>query len=273
MGISVRRLQSSLFRKVCRDVYVAAAVPDSFELRLQVAQLLLPDAAAISGRAAAWVHGVDILASIHDLVEIVDSRHQMPLARGILLPRESPLEAGDIVEVNGLFVTSPLRTAFDLARRLSLTEAVVAVDALWHAGLIEPDELLWYAADHPGWPGLRRLEHAVALADVGAGSPMESRLRMALYEGGLPRPVTQYKVPNGFGGTLAEVDIAYPERELGVEYDGHVHEATRQRTKDLRRHNRLQGADWLVLYYSAADYYTRKHVIIREVTEQWEKRG
>lgn len=273
LGVSARRLQGSLFRRICRDVYVAAHVPDSYELRLQVASLLLPDASAISGQAAAWVHGVDIRASVDDLIEVTDSRHQMPLARGVLLPREAPLWDGDIVEVNGIFVTSPLRTAFDLTRRASLTEAVVAMDAMWAAGLVDPDELLRYAAERPGWPGLRRLEHAASLADRGAGSPMESRLRMLLRDGGLPRPVTQYKVPDGYGGTVAEVDLAFPERELGVEYDGRVHESNRQRVKDLRRDNRLRAVDWTVLYYSAADYYTRRHVILREVTEQWQKRG
>ena len=49
-------------------------------------------------------------------------------------------------------VTTPLRTAYDLARREDLAEAVVAVDAvdaLANRGRFAPDLLLHFAAHYP----------------------------------------------------------------------------------------------------------------------------
>ena len=56
--------------------------------------------------------------------------------------------------LNGLPVTTPLRTLVDLVRLRPRIEAVVALDAMLHRGLLDPDELLAYASRHPGWRGI-----------------------------------------------------------------------------------------------------------------------
>lgn len=78
-------------------------------------------------------------------------------------------EGADVAEALGCRVTSPPRTAWDLARRLSLVEAVVAVDALAHGATFAPAELLV----RRGARRCRRVDRIVALADPRAESPME----------------------------------------------------------------------------------------------------
>jgi hypothetical protein len=90
------------------------------------------------------------------------------------------------------------------------------------ARLVTRAEVAAVAAARAGWPGLAQLRNVLALADPGAGSPMESRLRLVLVSGGLPRPVTQFEVRSG-GVFIARLDLAYPERRLGVEYEGDHH--------------------------------------------------
>ena len=66
-------------------------------------------------------------------------------------------------------------------------------------------------ARSPSLPeALRRSTHL-------AQSPMESRIRVAIEDAGLPVPVLQYQVGPYF------FDMAYPERQLAVEHDGREH--------------------------------------------------
>jgi len=50
-----------------------------------------------------------------------------------LLIREARVPSDERWQIDGAAITSPVRTALDLACRGSLVEAVVAVDALAHA--------------------------------------------------------------------------------------------------------------------------------------------
>jgi hypothetical protein len=272
-GVSYKVLRGTRFRRMFRDLYVAADAPDSERLRLAAVRLILPEGAVVSGRSAAWLLGVDI-ARKDDLLEVTLPRGMTAGTRSVLRPLQAEIPAGDIVVRRGVQLTGPMRTAFDLARRPDRVEAVVAIDAFWHKGTVSPPRLLAYAAAHPGWRGVRRIPGILDLADPGAGSPMESRLRLLLVlDAGLPRPETQIRVVRDDGSTAARLDLGYRPRQLGVEYDGQIHAEGRVRVRDYRRHNELQTLGWLNLRYSGDDYYNHPEVIIREVTEEYHRRG
>jgi very-short-patch-repair endonuclease len=142
------------------------------------------------------------------------------------------------LRVDGVAVTSPLRTAFDLACRGSVVEAVVAVDALAHAFCLRPQDVLRCAYDHPGRRGAARLPEVVRLANALAESPMETRIRVAIVLAGLPMP--QLQVPVG----PYRLDMAYPDLMLGIEYDGREHLDQRRALRDLDRQAYLTAAGW-----------------------------
>ena len=104
---------------------------------------------------------------------------------GLLVHRER-LARGEITPCGGVRVTTPLRTAWDLARRGDLVERVVAVDALARVGGFNPDLLLNFLAHYPGVRGSASVPEVLTLADRRAGSPMETRLRLLLIRSGLP---------------------------------------------------------------------------------------
>lgn len=266
LGVTRSRLRSSLWRPLGRDLFVAADAEDTQDLYVAAAQLVMPRGAVISGFAAARAYGIDIARGVLEPVDITTPGSWVPAHRNLVRPHRAPLPDQDVEEINGVPVTSALRTLYDLARCHDPVEAVVAIDAFWHAGLVTPDELLAFAHDR-GWPDGAKLRAALALADPGAQSPMESRLRMLLTCDELPRPVTQYKIPDGFGGAVADVDIAFPPFPVGAEYDGRVHLDDAVRIRDLRRHNRIRSVGWTVFPYSADDYYHRGHVIRRQVID------
>ncbi|GAA1282427.1 hypothetical protein GCM10009609_53800 [Pseudonocardia aurantiaca] len=141
---------------------------------------------------------------------------------GLLVHRER-LAPGEVREVGGVQVTSPVRTAYDLARRGALVERVVAVDALANRHRFAPDLLLHFAVRYAGARGNDGIAEVLAHADWRAGSPMETRLRMVMVQCGLPRPEAQWVVQDERARSAVWLDLAYPEYLIGVEYEGEGH--------------------------------------------------
>lgn len=163
--------------------------------------------------------------------------------------------------------TCARRTAFDLGRRPPLVEAVVAVDALARVGEFAPRDLIRVGYDHLGAPGSRLLAGAVALASPLSGSPMETRIRLALHHAGLPPPVLQHPV-----GPYA-LDLAYPAALLAVEHDGCEHLTPERARHDLRRQAVLTAAGWTVLRFPARGVLDRPWWVAAEVRRALARRA
>lgn len=239
--VSYRRLRGPRYRRVFPDVYIPAELELDFATRSRAAYVLVEGrGGALAGYSAAVLLGADC-APRNAPAEVVvpGPRHSH---RGLRMTR-ARVDGVDLVEMSGCRVTSPERTAWDLARRLPLVEAVVAVDALAHKRF-DPADLLVRRAKQPGVRGCRRLDEVVALADPRAESPMETRLRLALIDAGLPRPEVQYEILDRDWYLIARVDLAYLDEKLALEYDGAVHLDPRQRARDLRRDNELARHGW-----------------------------
>ena len=181
---------------------------------------------------------------------------------GVLL-RRAALGAADVVQRRRLPVTSPLRTVFDLARRLPLVEAVVAVDLALHAKLVGRDGLSAYTDAHAGARGITRARRVIDLAEADAESPMESRLRMVLVLARLPRPAVQVPLFNDRGDFVGRPDLFYPAQRLGLEYDGGNHRTNLE--DDNRRQNRLLNAGYRLLRFTADDVYNKPRTVVAQV--------
>ncbi|MGY2002114.1 endonuclease domain-containing protein [Blastococcus sp. SYSU DS1024] len=241
-----QQLRGPAWRRLFRDVYVDAAVPDSHRLRARAAASVLLPGAVISGASAATVWGVDLAAATDD-VELTLPPGAHPRRHPGLVVRRASLAAGDVCRRDGALVTTPSATALRLARALAREEAVVAVDRMIAAGVLGLAEVRARAATV-------RQREVCALADGLAESPQETRLRLVMRRGGLPDPVAQHVVRHA-GEFVARVDFAWPELKVAVEYDGAWHGAAGQLAKDRRRLNRLQEAGWRVVFVTAADLH------------------
>lgn len=243
-------------RPWCRlfhDVYVHVDVAVTHAVRCQGVGLFLPSGAAISGGSAAFLHGADVVGQDAPVEITVPPRRWMARQPGLAV-RYSELGTSDLASRHGVRATNPVRTAFDLARRSSLDDAVVAVDALLTNCGLAVDEIAVYANDgRASWHGVGRLAKVLSLAAVGAESPMETRLRLVLARAGLPAPVLQYPVWGGDGTCVARLDLAYVEARLGIEYDGECHWEPRAVRKDLLRQNALRALRWSLLRFTADD--------------------
>ena len=204
--------------------------------------LRLPGGAVVTGRSAAQVWGVR-QGNVDDPVEI-------------LTPTQIRQVTGTVVHVgsigptvtttrNGVAVSKPMHTAWEIARRFPMLEAVPWIDGLAYPREFQTSALLQYAALHMREFGSTRALRTLALCDWRAESPPESIVRTSLVLGGLPVPIPQYRIviDQQF---LARVDLAYPALQLALEYDGHWHADAEQLTRDRRRIRNLNAAGWYV---------------------------
>jgi hypothetical protein len=223
------------------DVYVEKGVRRSLAVNTEAAALWVPGG-IITGRAAAALHGARFVDDDAPIEVIGHSRRPRP---GVVV-RSERIAADETMPVGGLTVSTPVRTALDLARHLPRTQAVAHLDALAAATGLTPPDVLALARRYPGARGIRRARHRIPLLDPGAGSPRESWLRLLVIDAGFPRPETQVEVRHG--GFVAFVDLGWREEKIGLEYDGDHHLSQRRHfVKDISRHETLSRLGWLVI--------------------------
>lgn len=230
-------------------MYVPADLPVDLAVLSRAAYLLVADRGGVlCGYSAATLLGADVAPAKVPAEVLVPHRFR---GRAGLVVHEGGTQ--EVVPAGGCCVTTPLRTAWDLCRRVPLDDAVVALDALCRVGGFGPEELLARREAAPGARGCRRLDDVVLLADPRAESPPESRLRLDLRRSGLPPPEVQYEIRTSDGVLLARADLAYPEAHLAVEYDGATHFSRWRRERDLRRDATLAVYGWQTLRLSRDD--------------------
>ncbi len=257
---------------ILRGVYADADLHVDHGLKTQAAALLIHPDSAITGVSAAWLWGARF-ASIDDPVDVVATPgHRLGVVKKIRT-RTSPIPDADVASVAEIRVTTPLRTAWELALRLKPVDAVAYCDALAARGRIHPTGLGEYLRAHAGQHGCRIVGRIFDMVDGRSESPQESRLRVHLAIAGLPPPVPQYEI-RVQGEFVARVDLAWPALKVAVEYDGLWHADADQMIRDRDRLNQLQAAGWYVHHVTARDMTNipRTVEMIRKVLLQRDSR-
>jgi len=134
-----------------------------------------------------------------------------------------------------------------------------------HERVVNVAGLIAYENAHLRWPGVAHLRRVVDLAEPLAESPMETRLRLLLILGRLPRPLAQVPLFDERGRFLGRPDLYYPDQRLGIEYDGGTHRDSL--AEDDRRQNRLVDAGYRLLRFTALDI-NRPDTVVTLVARQ-----
>ena len=241
-------------RRMLKGVYVAAQAVDSIEIRSQALRLVVPDGAVVTDRSAGWLHGAEMILAPNDHlavppVSVFVNRRGARLRNGITDSGQRFLRPEDVMQVFGVSVTTPLRTACDLGRLLSPDGAFAALDTMLRLGAFEK-ERLWAETDRfRGMRGVIQLRAFVPLADARSESPGESVTRLRWIAQGIqPPPELQIEVerPNQWS---YRIDLGVEELRFGVEYMGEEwHLRTpEQRGRDQRRRTWLEKErGWLI---------------------------
>lgn len=154
----------------------------------------------------------------------------------------------------GILLTSPVRTWVDLSLTASLRDSVIWADQLLRPPrpefgdsrpqLAEPEDL-WNALSRRGRVnGLRTVRAAAGLARVGADSPRETELRLALQAAGLPEADVNAWVISDDGTPLFQPDLSYLRYKVCVQYEGHHHSALHQVERDVSRAELAADHGW-----------------------------
>ncbi len=238
--------------RVCRDAYVSGHEPDGAPVRLAALRRLLPPGAALTHRTALWVLGLDVLGAALD-VTVPRGRHLLP--RSHLRTRSARLDDDELVDVGGLLAVSAARAVVDVARSEAVLEAVAVADAVLRAGHATYEGVLESLDRSGGLRGVRTAREALALVDGRSESPQESRLRVQLVLGGVPRPVVQHDVYGPYGH-VGRADLWL--EGLVIEFDGRaVHQEARTFAHDRRRHTQLVELGLEVRRYTGLDVVRR----------------
>ncbi|MGV0624696.1 endonuclease domain-containing protein [Mycolicibacter minnesotensis] len=263
-GLSRGRLRWN-YAAIFPDVYVSKHAARTLRLNTVGAWLWSGRDGVIAGRAAAALHGARWVEAATP-IEMIWRNGRPP--KGIVV-RNERIDADELVEINGMMVTNPARTAWDIGRHLPRNLAVPHLDALSRATGVTAGDCLLLAARHPRARGLRRSTVALHLMDPGAESPKESWLRLVLLDGGLPPPSTQIRVANGH--TVAYLDMGWEAAMVAIEYDGEHHRTDRrQYAKDVHRSEMLRDHGWWVIRVIKED---RPAVIVARVREALARRS
>ncbi|MFD3746672.1 DUF559 domain-containing protein [Nocardia sp. NPDC058633] len=259
------------FERVVPDVYSRKGRPLDAIGRAKAAVHWTKGEGVLLGRSAAALLG-SAFVDADQPVEIALPRHRRP-APGITVV-QARIGRSDRCEVDGYPVTTPSRTAFDLACRLPRDRAVPALDALCRATGLDPSTALAFADVHQRVRGSARARAVLRLVDPGAESPPESLTRLLLIDHGLPAPTTQLVVRDTGGAFLARLDMGWERWRVAVEYDGAQHWTdSAQRTKDIDRHAILAEHGWSIVRVGADLLRNRPHIVIDRVVAALSARG
>ena len=198
----------------------AAPLPDGLDLRLSCLSLIVPPSAVVTGRTAGWLHGAPMILAPgdHRAVPPVSihlspgNRLRNPLASG----GERSFLRHEVIELEGLLVTSKLRTTVDLGITLRREQAFAALCAMSKVADFSRDDLQFEIRERgrfAGYRGVRQIRGLEPLVDPAYGSPAECVLGLAWQdEPGMPPLTLQHPVvrPDGaFYLDLAVPDLKY----------------------------------------------------------------
>jgi very-short-patch-repair endonuclease len=261
-GAVTRQMLRTRYRMVHRNIYA----PTNLELtprdRALAAWLWSGRQATLAGLSAAAVLGSRWIPG-QAPAELAKTRKPAP--RGIVV-HIGEIADDELTVIDAMSCTTPARTGYDLGRRLPFETAVIRIDALLNATSTPVTDVSAIAERYAGARGIRRLRTALAVADAGAESPQETRLRLLLTHSGLPRPVTQIPVADQWGRVRRRIDMGYPQWMVGIEYDGEQHWTdARQYEEDIERLEFLAARGWTIVRVSRNQLRFRQPEIVARV--------
>jgi len=256
LGLNARWLDGAVAAgfvvQVVRGAYLDARLEGDPLAVAQASALVLPPHVVRCRATAAMIHGIDPRGPALDtspvpLQGLVPASNRTPKWRGASI-FEAPLAAHDVMEVGGVLVTTPERTALDCARYLSPPMALAVLDRMARLGLVDPEVLVVRIEEFKGDRGVGQARYLIVHIEADAESYGESWFRLRLLDAGFPRPDVQIWVPEERPGAM-RLDLGWEALRKAGEYDGEEFHSTRAQcdADDARRYQLEREFGWRVL--------------------------
>jgi hypothetical protein len=253
--------------RVVRGAYAPVERMDDLATRLAALRLVLPPGTIPSHRTALWLIGA--LPDV-DVLEVTVPRGRHLRRRPGLRVWSARVTDDELCLVSGLCVAAAPRAFLDVARHDSLIEAVAVGDAVLRSGAATHEQLLAAVEAAGGVRGIRAARAALPHLESRSESLMESRFRMRLVLGGVPRPEAQFDVYDD-DGHVGRGDLHLDG--VVLEYDGLKERRERPVfVAERRRQTRMAETGLEIRRFTANDYYVRPAAavcaeVLRAVTQ------
>lgn len=253
-----------------RGVHHAAQLPDGLDLRIACLRLVAPDDAVITDRTAGWLHGASMILAPNDHLAVppvsMFRKAGYRLRNKVTASGERTLLPHEVVDVGGVKVTSPLRTACDLGLLLPREQGFAGMDGMVRASDFGARELILQGDKRfKGARGVRTFRGLAPYVDGRAASPPESVLRLRWLDcTDLPTPTPQVPVrgPDGW----FYLDLAVPELKYAAEYDGALWHGPEQQARDRQRRAWLVEEDgWIIDVFTVTNVFGRHQDVERRL--------
>jgi hypothetical protein len=155
------------------------------------------------------------------------------------------LDPRDLIVVDEVPITTAVRSVcFEMRYAADVRAAARALSMAAYSDLVSLAELADYASRHSGWTGIPQCRLAIPLAEENCWSPPElDSVLVWRLDAGLPRPWCNRPLfRRDDGRHIGTPDFIDVESGLLVQYDGELHLASAQRSRDVRLEDDYRAA-------------------------------
>lgn len=269
-----RRVADGVFVRVGQGLYALPGTATRPDLAMRAAHRLLE--AVVSHQSAARIHGFEPIGKSPPSVTVSHrGTHSFP---GVIVHQATDLLEEHVIEIDGLRVTTPLRTLVDLAKVLRRPQLERVIEHALVTGKVKVGELVDMVAalSRQGKKGFKNLHSIIDERLVGTAkleSELERILLRLIVDAGLPTPVKQFRAP-WLKRRKGRVDLAYPDKCILIEGDSRRwHGLFDAFEVDRVRDNAAQIAGWIVLRFTWRMIKDEPSTVIRTIREAIELRG
>ncbi|MDM4761434.1 type IV toxin-antitoxin system AbiEi family antitoxin domain-containing protein [Galbitalea sp. SE-J8] len=255
---------------VAREVWDAADARDRHLLRAHAAASQMQSEPVLAGFSAAAVWGMPVF-ELPETVTLAEAWGGGGRSAPGVRRTAAAFPTTEVVERDGLRVTTLARTALELTRVEPFARAVASMDwALWRRNPLRiPMEELADEADRLTVRfGIVRARHCVAFASHLSDSYGESLCRALMHELGFAPPTLQLELRDARGRMLP--DFAWRRERVLAEFDGKGKYLRGMRDgedpgevvwREKKREDRLRALGWSVVRVVWADLLDRDRLI------------
>ncbi len=265
------RVAQGRWEEPFEGVYRIAGAPRTWRSDLSCAVLAGNELTAGSHRSATAIY--ELPGADRRLQESLCPRWRRARYPLLVVHETLALSPEDIKVVDSIPVTTVERTLLDLGAVRSFETVERAVEEALRRELTTLDDLdaILRRLARKGRRGagvLRRVVEARTPNRVLTANDIEMRMLQVLRANGLPEPVPQFVVWHQ-GRFIAQVDAAYVEWRIALEYDSYAWHSDRPaRIRDNARRNALINIDWAPISVIWEDLESGGHVLCRQIRDR-----
>ena len=267
------RAQRGVYEAIYPGVYGLAGSEESWHRAVLAAVLSTPTPAAASHQTAAYLWGITSLRS--DVIEVVTLRHRRLDRPPFTVHESKDLLETDIALIDGIPVTTAVRTVVDLGASASPRFVERCLDAGLRKKLFTAWQVRCFIARvaRPGRTGvgtIRPLIEERLIWNTITESDLEDLFRAVVGPSPFPMPDPQYRVFAPAGDFVGRFDFAYPTRLSLIETDSegwHMDPVSFQR--DREKQNRAHALGWTVYRFTWRQLIDDPDSVRAIITQIW----